>query len=156
MITGKITWQVTFRWIVSACLCCFLNGHSDSWGSDSHRTVVPRSHSTRLKHRLQWNHKKKKPSEENPGKEKRAEDRQRGTRCRMKGYRRQCDWVKVVHQRGPAGASSAVRAVCVMLNEYMRGEAGEGEKKKKKGKQERRSFSKGQEWESRHRCGEED
>lgn len=52
----------------------------------------------------------------------------------MKGYRRQCDWVKVVHQRGPAGASSAVRAVCVMLNEYMRGEAGEGGKKKTESK----------------------
>lgn len=47
----------------------------------------------------------------------------------MKGYRRHGDWVKVVHQRGPAGASSAVCAVCVMLNEYMRGEAEEGKKK---------------------------
>lgn len=73
----------------------------------------------------------KKPSEENPGKEKRAEDRQRGTRCWMKGYRRHDDWVKVVHQGGPAGASSAVCAVCVMLNEYMRGEAGEEKKKRK-------------------------
>lgn len=49
----------------------------------------------------------------------------------MKGYRRHGDWVKVVHQRRPAGALSAVCAGCVMLNEYMRGEAG-GRKKKRK------------------------
>lgn len=74
----------------------------------------------------------------------------------MKGYRRHGDWVKVVHQRRPAGALSAVCAVCVMLNEYMRGEAGGKKNKTKTGKQEQRSFSKGQEWESRHGCGEED